>query len=176
MALTLRIAQEHDLSALAQLMNIAYRGNGAVRSWNTEAQYLEGDRTSETALKEEITSKPEAFLLIAEEDGQLPIRGSVWLEPRADGVWYLGLLTIDPTLQKSGLGSALLTLSEQWAKDRGAEVMEMHVINVRDTLIAWYERRNYRLTGESHPFPYGDNRFGRPLRADLSFVVLKKTL
>jgi hypothetical protein len=52
----------------------------------------------------------------------------------------------------------------------------MHVINVRDTLIAWYERRGYHLTGETHPFPYGDNRFGTPLRADLTFVVLEKQL
>jgi hypothetical protein len=52
----------------------------------------------------------------------------------------------------------------------------MTVVNVRDTLIAWYERRGYTLTGESQPFPYGDERFGRPLRDDLSFVVLQKDI
>jgi hypothetical protein len=52
----------------------------------------------------------------------------------------------------------------------------MTVIQVRDTLIAWYERRGYSLTGETKPFPYGDDRFGRPLRNDLHFVVLEKTL
>jgi hypothetical protein len=43
-------------------------------------------------------------------------------------------------------------------------------------LIAWYVRRGYRLTGETEPFPYGDNRFGTPLRDDLSFVVLQRDL
>lgn len=50
----------------------------------------------------------------------------------------------------------------------------MTVVNVRDTLIAWYVRRGYRLTGEREPFPYGDNRFGTPLRQDLHFEVLEK--
>jgi hypothetical protein len=52
----------------------------------------------------------------------------------------------------------------------------MTVVNVRDSLIAWYGRRGYALTGETQPFPYGDERFGRPLRGDLQFVVLEKEL
>jgi hypothetical protein len=32
------------------------------------------------------------------------------------------------------------------------------------------------LTRETQPFPYGDERFGRPLRNDLHFVVLEKDL
>lgn len=52
----------------------------------------------------------------------------------------------------------------------------MTVVNVRDTLIAWYIRRGYFLTGETEPFPYDDNRFGTPLRDDLAFVVLEKVL
>jgi hypothetical protein len=52
----------------------------------------------------------------------------------------------------------------------------MTVVNVRDALIRWYERRGYRLTGERRPFPYGDHRFGRATRDDLEFVVLEKAL
>ncbi|MBU6298090.1 MAG: GNAT family N-acetyltransferase, partial [Alphaproteobacteria bacterium] len=48
--------------------------------------------------------------------------------------------------------------------------------NIRDALIAWYVRRGYELTGETRPFPYGDNRFGEPRRDDLKFVVLEKLL
>ena len=46
----------------------------------------------------------------------------------------------------------------------------------RDTLIAWYERRGYALTGETKPFPYDDPLFGLPQRPDLEFVVLEKRL
>ena len=52
----------------------------------------------------------------------------------------------------------------------------MSVINVRDALIAWYERRGYRRTGEIEQFPYGDDRFGTPLRDDLAFAILQKPL
>ena len=52
----------------------------------------------------------------------------------------------------------------------------MTVINVRDTLIAWYLRRGYQRTGATEPFPYGNDRVGKPLRPDLAFVVLEKTL
>ena len=33
-----------------------------------------------------------------------------------------------------------------------------------------------RLTGETRPFPYGDERFGKPRVAGLKFVVLEKPL
>jgi hypothetical protein len=52
----------------------------------------------------------------------------------------------------------------------------MTVLHLRDTLIAWYERRGYSLTNETQPFPYGDERLGKPLRDDLHFVVLAKNL
>jgi hypothetical protein len=52
----------------------------------------------------------------------------------------------------------------------------MTVVNVREALIAWYRRRGYHETGETNPFPYGDDRFGTPQRDDLSFVVLEKDL
>lgn len=95
---------------------------------------------------------------------------------KRDGVWYLGLLTVRPALQKQQLGRALLAAVEDFAKQRGARRMRMTVVHVRDTLIAWYERRGYTLTGETKPFPYHDKRFGNPLRDDLHFVVLEKAL
>ena len=52
----------------------------------------------------------------------------------------------------------------------------MSVLSVRDTLIAWYERRDYRLNGQTKPYPYGDDRWGRPLRDDLAFVELEKVI
>jgi hypothetical protein len=54
--------------------------------------------------------------------------------------------------------------------------MRMTVIDIRDELIAFYERRGYRRTGIKKPFPYGDERFGVPKRDDLRFEVLEKIL
>ncbi len=100
----------------------------------------------------------------------------MWLEPLDDGAWYLGSLAVAPGLQEGGLGRALLFAAEHWARERGARRVRMSVVNVRDGLIAWYLRRGYHKTGETEDFPYGDNRFGTPLRDDLCFVVLEKDL
>jgi ribosomal protein S18 acetylase RimI-like enzyme len=70
----------------------------------------------------------------------------------------------------------LLAAAERFAQERGAHRIRMSVVNVRTTLIAWYERRGYILTGETQPFPYGDERYGRPLRGDLHFVLLEKNI
>jgi hypothetical protein len=64
----------------------------------------------------------------------------------------------------------------KWVGDRGGKRIRMNVMNVRDAPIAWYLRRGARKTGETEPFPYGDDRFGAPLRDDLSFLVLEKKL
>ena len=84
---------------------------------------------------------------------------------------YLGMLTIDPELQASGLGRRLLAAAEQEAVARfAARRMEMTVIHRRAELIAWYERRGYAPTGERRPFPVD------PPRPELEFVVLEKAL
>lgn len=50
------------------------------------------------------------------------------------------------------------------------------MVHLRDALIAWYERRGYVRTGETAPFPYEDQRFGVPIRDDLSFILMEKQL
>ena len=56
------------------------------------------------------------------------------------------------------------------------DTIEMTVVHVRESLISWYERRGYRRTGETRPFPYADTRYGTPTRPDLVFIVLEKHL
>ena len=116
------------------------------------------------------------MLLTYRDNPHGELLGTVWLEPKKDGVWYGGLLTIRPDLQKKHMGRALLSAAEMFAKQHGASRIRMSVVNVRATLIAWYERRGYSFTGETAPFPYGDERFGRPLRDDLHFVLLEKDI
>jgi len=170
----LKAATEADLPEVVELTNWAYRGTGEVASWTVES-YLAGQRTTPEALAADIAANPAARLLTWRDDaGEL--QGHVWLQPLDGGVWYLGLLSVRPDRQDQKLGRTLLTAAEDFARDRGVRRMRMRVINVRDTLIAWYERRGYVLTGETEPFPYGDDRFGTPLRDDLCFVVLERDL
>ena len=176
MPLTLRPAIPAELPTIATLMNRAFRSTGIepgqAASWNSEATILTGNRTTAEALAQELASKPHANLLVAGD----PIHASVWLEPLTPTLCYLGSLTVDPTLQNAGLGRQLLTAAEEIAAAHGAHTVQITVINFRETLIAWYQRRGYVLTGETRPFPYGDTRFGTPLRPDLNFLVLERSL
>ena len=162
-----------DVPAAVALINLAYRGARAP-GWSSEAGYIEGDRTTEPQLHAEIAASPAASLLLWRDRSVLS--GCVWLEPLSDGKWYLGSLAVDPARQGEGVGDAMLSAAEAWTRARGGACVRLTVVNVRIALIEWYERRGYRQTGETSAFPYGDNRFGVPLRDDLRFVVLEKAL
>ncbi len=174
MAITLVAATEADFPTIIAMMNAAFRGTGGVRGWSIEVDFITGQRTNESLLREEIAGG--ALYLLAKDDATSALRGCVCLQPSAPEKWYLGALTVSPSLQNAGFGRELLTAAEEYAAKHGALLIEMTVLHVRETLIAWYERRGYRRTGETRPFPYGDNRFGTPTRDDLQFVVLDKHL
>ncbi len=167
---------EADFPAVIDLVNLAFRGSGPEASWNIESGIIDGLRLTDSLLRADLEAKPDAQFLLHRDPADGTILGTVWLDPGEDGDWYLGLLTVRPSLQSKHIGRALLASAEGFAKQRGARRIRMTVVNVRSALIAWYERRGYARTGETKPFPYGDNRFGTPLRDDLEFVVLQKSL
>jgi GNAT superfamily N-acetyltransferase len=173
-------AADSELEAIAAFVNQVYRGPEARGGWASEADYIAGQRTDAGKLREGLR-KPGAVILTLRDEAEGdeasgPLLGCVWLEPAHMDAWHLGMLSVRLDLQKAGVGRRLLAAAEDYARSRGAVWMEMTVIGIRDTLIAWYERRGYRRTGETRPFPYGDERFGVPLRDDLAFVVLEKKL
>jgi GNAT superfamily N-acetyltransferase len=169
-------AVEADYAEIIELVNLAFRGSVPSASWNVEAGVIEGQRLDDSLLREDLAAKPAAYLLIHRDEANGTLLGTVWLDPCEDGVWWLGLLTVKPDLQKRRLGRALLSAAEDFARQHGAHRIRMTVVHVRMELIAWYERRGYALTSETKPFPYGDERFGRPLRDDLHFVVLERDI
>lgn len=182
--LALRAARRDDAEALSALVNSAYRGDSSRVGWTTEADLLGGQRTDPDALRESIAqgeTMGDRVLLVHEAvqpsgPAAPAIDACVQLERHGDEA-YLGMFTVRPTLQGGGLGRRLLAGAEQDARRRwGVTAVHMTVIAQRAELIAWYERRGYRATGETAPFPYGDARFGEPLRPDLHFVVLRKLL
>ena len=169
-------ATDTDLPGIVALMNRAYRGADGARGWTAEQACIAGDRTTEGYLREDLAASPAATMLKWVDGADATLRGCVWLEPSAEGTWHLGSLCVEPGEQDAGRGRTLLAAAEAWARERGAARVRMTVINVRDTLIAWYLRRGYQHTGATEPFPYGNDRVGKPLRPDLAFVVLGKTL
>ena len=167
-------AQSADLPALHALIESAYRGDSARLGWSHEADLLEGQRTDMQALESMLADPAQTILIL--RDGE-EIDACVALSDRGEGLAYLGLFTVAPSLQATGIGRLLLAASEEHAASAfDANRIEMTVIAQRSELIAWYERRGYRLTGERRPFPADDPRFGLPRRDDLEFVVLEKAI
>lgn len=168
--------REDELADLAALVNSAYRGELAQKGWTSESYLLGGQRTDEASLRADLADNPGSTLLTLRDTEDAKAHACVWVQPGEDDAWYVGMVTVSPLRQAGGVGRTMLEAAEAYAKDRGATRMTMTVISVRDTLIAWYERRGYRLTGDTEPFPYGDERFGVPQRDDLCFVIMEKAL
>ncbi|HST46045.1 MAG TPA: GNAT family N-acetyltransferase [Luteimonas sp.] len=171
--LAFRDATPADVAAVVALVTSAYRGEASRTGWTTEADLLDGARIDAEVLRDDLL-RPRSRVRLAEADGRLLACAHVAVE---DGVGYFGMFAVQPGLQGRGIGDRVLADCERLAAaDWDVPAMRMTVIDIRDTLIAWYERRGYRRTGVHKPFPYGDDRFGIPLRADLRFEVLEKTL
>jgi ribosomal protein S18 acetylase RimI-like enzyme len=172
--LTFRRAGGADVPAIVALVESAYRGEASRTGWTTEADLLDGQRTDADAVAD-ILRTPGSTVLLAQAAGELV--ACCQLEQRPPAVAYFGMFSVQPTGQGQGVGRQMLAEAERIARSEWrATTMIMVVLAQRGDLIAWYERRGYRRTGERRPFPYGDKRYGIPRRPDLVFDVLSKPL
>ena len=169
-----RIASSRDIPALHALIESAYRGDSARLGWTHEADLLDGQRTDAAELQTIIGDSRQHMLI---HEAQTGIDACIAINEKSGGLVYLGMVTVAPQRQAAGLGRAMLSAAESLAADTlGATHAEMTVIERRHELIAWYERRGYRRTGERRPFPRHDPRAGIPKCDDLDFIVLEKDL
>lgn len=165
------VAGKADIPGLNVLVNSAYRGDTSRQGWTTEADLLDGIRTTDENLAD-MMQQPGASILKATNE-QKEIIGCVFLQKQAERL-YLGMLTVAPQLQGGGLGKQLLLTAEEYAVTHSCSSIIMTVISVRQELIAYYERKGYKNTGETRPFP-NDPRFGVP-KQPLEFIVMEKVL
>lgn len=170
---TFRLATVDDVPAVVTLVTSSYRGEASRAGWTTEADLLDGERLDPQVLRADI-ERPDSKVLLAERSGDLVACAHVAVE---DGAGYFGMFAVRPDLQGAGLGKQVLGEAERVAREEWRlPAMRMTVLTARADLIAFYERRGFRRTGATKPFPYGDERFGRPRREDLEFAVLEKQL
>jgi len=167
--LPIRPATAADLPALHALIERSYRGETARGGWTHEADLLAGPRTDVAALAA-IVADPASAMLIA-LDGSA-IAACIQLSDKGGRLAYLGQLAVDPARQTAGLGRTMLAAGEDAARALGATRLEMTVIDRREPLIAYYERRGYARTGEIRPFPFDEPIDGRPI----ALVVMSKAL
>jgi ribosomal protein S18 acetylase RimI-like enzyme len=170
--LRFRRAVPDDVSEIVTLVNNCYRGDTSRQGWTTEADLLGGTRTDKSEIESLIAAPGSTILLcIADES----IIGSVHLQQEQSSC-YLGMFVVKPDLQGAGIGRKLIEAAEAYARDelRSAR-MTMQVITLRPELLAYYERRGYRRTGEIKPFRF-DESHGIPKVEGIELEILEKDL
>jgi len=171
--LSYRRAGLDDVAAITAMVNASYRGNDATAGWTTEAHLLKGRRTDENGIVALIEA-PNSLILLCLREGEMV--GSVHLQKSEGGVGYLGMFVVRPGLQGEGIGRRFMWAAEDTARALwGVTRMSMTVISLRHELIAYYQRRGYRLTGEIVPFPFEDG-LSDALVDGIELAVMEKTL
>ena len=128
-----RPAEPSDAKQIMALINSAFR--------IAEDFFYNEDRITFEEVERLFTT---GTFLIAEADRVL--RGCVYVELRGERS-YLGLLSVDPSQQQTGLGSLLLTAGENHCRELGSRAMDIYIINLRTELPPYYRRRGYVETG-----------------------------
>jgi GNAT superfamily N-acetyltransferase len=128
-----RIARDADVGAVAQLINAAFI---------VERVAFDGDRIDARGVRELV--KNGAFLLAEDVVG---LAGCVYIETRGERS-YLGLLSVDPSRQGTGLGRTLVVAAEEYARGAGCNTMDLRIISPRaESLLPFYQHLGYRQTG-----------------------------
>jgi ribosomal protein S18 acetylase RimI-like enzyme len=149
------MAAASDAEKLVKLINAAFV---------VEQIAIEGDRIDRAGIEKYLRTG--TFLLL-EESGTL--LGCVYVEKRGER-GYLGLLAVDPALQKRGIGRQLSAEAEKHLREAGCGVVDLRVISARAELLAFYEKLGYVVTDTS-AMPAEV-----PLRVPCHFIHMSKNL
>jgi len=165
-----------DAQAIAALINSAYRGESSRQGWTTEADILDGLRTT-TKEVAQLINRRDAFVLIGVLRDE--IVATVTCEQQAmagNPTAHLGMIAVKPTLQNKGYGKDLIAAAETITKREWRVVgYYMAVISLRHELIEFYERLGYMRTGEMQAFPVNDDLW-QPKVDGLNFEYLAKLI
>ena len=133
----LRLATMADMPQMIPIINAAF----------SVEEFIDGTRTDPERL-------PPMFdtgdFLVMEEDGK--IIASVYIEihdgsegekPRG----YFGMLSVDPAQQGRGLGRKMVEGAENYCREKGCDVMDILVVNLRTELPPIYRKLGYVEVG-----------------------------
>jgi ribosomal protein S18 acetylase RimI-like enzyme len=166
------VATNNDIPSLLPLVNAAYRGEASKKGWTTEADLISGESRIDAEELTSMIADENAVILLCKDDAN-ELLGCVYLQKRNLQL-YLGMFSVWPDKQGAGIGKHLLQAAEKQALEMQCTSIIMSVINVREELIAWYNRHGYSFNGQRLPFP-NDPKKGIPQK-EFDFIVLEKKL
>ncbi|MHB1022838.1 MAG: GNAT family N-acetyltransferase [Acidobacteriaceae bacterium] len=132
MSLKLRKAVAEEAEQIATLTN---------RAFAVERFFKAGDRTDPEQVRELMSSGE--FLVLAEE---ARISASCYVEIHGERA-YLGMLSVDPSLQKSGLGKRMMQEAEEYCRGMGCRFLDIKIVNLREELPPYYRKHGFVETG-----------------------------
>jgi predicted N-acetyltransferase YhbS len=153
----IRSATEADFDAILHLVNTAFQ---------VERLFKNQDRLTAEDLASYFTS---GLFLVSEDAGQ--IAGCIYVKCNEERA-YFGLLSVDPSRQKVGLGGRLVAAAEEFARESGARFMDITVINLRTELPGIYAKLGYQVMGTE---PYPPERH-HVLTQPVHFICMSKEL
>ena len=136
--LQIRKAGAGEAGAIVGVVNRAFR--------RAESFFVERERIDVESLRRMMEK---GGFLLAEDGGGLA--GCVYLELRGERA-YFGLLAVEPSRQRQGVGGRLIREVEEAALGAGCRFMDIQIVNLRAELPPFYRALGYVETGTA-PFP-----------------------
>jgi len=156
---TIRIAAIEEAGQIARIVNAAFDVERPFRQ--------SGERTSAENVRKLMLDSNTFF--VAEEAGTSRIVGSVYARITGQ-TGYFGMLSVDPALQRSGIGRALREHAEEFCKQRDCTEMTLTTGDFRTELLPYYCRAGYRvISTEPGPAEWS-------MRKDFRIVHMMKPL
>ena len=99
-----------------------------------------------------VLANPAHFAVVAEEGGKIHGLVHAYERPALEKAYEVVLqsLVVDRGARKRGIGTALMTAAEAWAKSRGITQIALHTRIDRDDTRSFYQHIGYNLTATSH--------------------------
>ena len=151
----IRVAHLADTASLVGLIN---------RAFCVELPFIEGQRVD----PEKIRGYMEKGKFLLAEDA-IALVGCVYVELRGDR-GYLGLLSVDPPRQGTGLSRLLMDAAETYFRKAGCSAVDLRVISPRTPLPAYYKHLGYQETGT---MPYAPDV---PGKVPGHYILMSKSL
>lgn len=128
----LRTATEGDVARIVELVN---------RAFAVERFFKTGDRTDDAQILE--LMRDGRFLLLIAEN---VLVACVYVKLNGHRC-YIGLLSVDPAKQRSGIGARMMQEAEDLGRRAGCKFADIRTVSVRPELPVIYHKLGYVETG-----------------------------
>ena len=155
MEFNIRQASPSDAPAIVTLVN---------RAFEVERFFNEGNRTNLDDINRHLDNG--MFLLLVQG---AELAACVYLQISGDR-GYIGLLSVDPSRQRMGLGSILMRHAEEYCQRAGCRAVDLRIIHLRTELLTFYRKHGYIERGTESAEVVKDAKL------PVHFVVMSKDL